>query len=307
MIVSASRRTDIPALYSKWFMNRLDEGYVFVPNPRNPHRLARVDITPENLDCIVFWTKNPMPMAERFEELERRGIPFYVQYTLTPYDKTIEPYVPSEKALLEGFAELSRLIGPSRCVWRYDPILIDERHSVAWHVRRFAEMSSILRGCTNRCVLSFVDPYKSLRGRFRAPSDAEMRAVAAGLSLEAGESGMRLFTCAEHIDLAAFGIEHGACIDRETIESVAGKAMDLKEDPNQRAACRCVQSVDIGVYDTCPHGCAYCYATSSAGAVRRNFENHDVRAPMITGYPIGDEIITDRTVPSNAAKQLPLF
>lgn len=307
MIISASRRTDIPAFYSEWFMNRLKEGYVLIPNPRNPNRLGRVELTPENVDCIAFWTKNPAAILHRLPELAAMGYAYYIQFTLTPYSAAIEPNLPPKADLLRTFIQMSQQIGAVRSVWRYDPIIVDDKQRVKWHIKRFSEICGYLCTHTERCILSFVDPYKNLNGKYRALTQDETVEIAAGFSQIANKCGIALYTCAEEIDLAQYGIGHSSCVDRDLIEKITGRRMTAKKDANQRAACCCIESVDIGVYDTCPHGCTYCYATSDVKTMLRRVAEHDPHAPMLTGYPRGDETITDRTAPSQKINQLSLF
>ena len=303
MIISASRRTDIPAFYSEWFMNRLKEGYALIPNLRNANRLGRVEFSPENVDCIVFWTKNPTPMFDMLELLKKMGYHFYFQFTLTAYDESIESNLPSKSELIKAFIELSERLSAECVVWRYDPIFIDEKHSVEWHIEQFSKMSERLKTYTERCIISFLDPYKSISGRFSGLTNNEMIAIAAGFSEIARNCGLALFTCAEVIDLSQYGIAHASCIDKRLIEQVIGSPIKAKTDANQRAACCCIESVDIGVYDTCPNGCAYCYATSNRNTVLRRVNAHNPEAPMLTGCPSGNEIITNRTTASQIISQ----
>lgn len=307
MIISASRRTDIPAYYAEWFINRLKEGYALIPNPRNPNRLGRVNLSPENVDCIAFWTKNPTAMLDKLWQLDSMGYSYYIQFTLTPYDKTIETNLPPKTDLLRAFLEMSKQIGTRRSVWRYDPVIVDIKHGVDWHIKHFAEMCESLHTHTERCVLSFVDPYKSLNNKYRILTHDEMIGIASGFSKIANKYGIALYTCAEEIDLSQYGIKHSACVEQRLIEKIIGSRITAKKDTNQRTACCCIESVDIGAYDTCPHGCTYCYASSSQKNVLRRMAAHDPQAPMLTGYPRGDEIITDRTTPSQIINQLNMF
>jgi Domain of unknown function (DUF1848). len=307
MIISASRRTDIPAYYSEWFLNRLKERYVLIPNPRNADRLGRVELSPDNVDCIVFWTKNPAPMLDRLDTIEKMGYPFYFQFTLTPYGRELEPNLPPKSELLQTFLELSRRIGPERVVWRYDPVLITGHCSVAWHLERFRELCGELHDATRCCVFSFIDPYAHIGKEFHGMSRGEMLAVAESFSEIAADYPLSLFTCAEEIDLSRFGIGHSACIDQKLIERIIGCPIWAKKDAGQRAACGCIESVDIGAYNTCPNGCAYCYATTSENTVRRRIRAHDPTSPLLAGVPRGDELITDRTAPSQKLPQLSLF
>lgn len=307
MIISASRRTDIPAFYSQWFMNRLKEGYALIPNPRNPGRLGRVELSADHVDCIVFWTKNPIPMLDKLEQLEAMGYAFYTHFTLTPYGQEMESCLPPKPKLLQAFIKLSKQTSPQRVVWRYDPIIVDAGHSISWHIEQFTRMCGELHLYTKRCILSFIDPYKSISDKFRAMTKDEMLAIASGFSEAAQKYDMALYTCAEEIELAEYGIGHAACIDRKWVEEIIGFPITAKKDANQRAACGCIESVDIGVYDTCTHGCLYCYATSDRKTALGRLRAHDTRAPMINGYPKGNEIVTDRTALSQKIKQISMF
>ncbi|MDR2573964.1 MAG: DUF1848 domain-containing protein [Desulfovibrio sp.] len=307
MIITASRRTDIPAFYSAWFLNRLKDGYALAPNPRNSQQLGRVELSPRIVDCIVFWSKNPAPMLDRFREIENLGYPFIVHFTLTPYGNEIESGLPPKKIILKTFIELAGRIGPQRVIWRYDPIIVDGRFSAMWHAEQFAALCEILHPYAHRCVVSFVDPYKSIAKFFRGVTHEEMRSVAAGLSRVADEYGIALSTCAEKIDLDEFGIGRGACVDKKHIEQVIGSRLDVKTDANQREMCLCAEAVDLGAYDTCPHGCMYCYAVSSPETAAHGLAAHRPSAPMLTGYPTGAEIVTDRTKGSRKATELCLY
>lgn len=307
MILSVSRRTDIPAYYSEWFLNRLKEKYVLIANPYNSDRLGRVELSPDSVDCIVFWTKNPAPMLGKLDAIEEMGYSFYFQFTLTPYGRDVERNLPPKGELLQTFQNLSRRIGPERVVWRYDPVMITETFSIAWHLERFQELCDKLYGVTSRCIFSFIDPYAHIGNEFHGMSREEMLAVAQGFSKIATEYQLPLFTCAEEIDLSRFQIGHSACIDRKLIEQITGCPIKAKKDTGQRPACGCIESVDIGAYDTCPNGCVYCYATSSEKAMQRRVRAHDPFSPMLTGIPRGDELITDRTTPSQKILQLSLF
>ena len=307
MIISASRRTDIPAFYSEWFVNRLKEGYVLIPNPRNAGRLSRAELSPDNVDCIVFWTKDPLPMLEKLEQIDAMGYDYYFQFTLTAYGRTVEPNLPSKGELAETLIRLSERIGAERTVWRYDPVIVDPEHTVEWHIRQFAAMCDRLRDHTERCVISFIDPYKNIDPSFRSMTREEMTAIASAFLEIAKKYGISLHTCSEEINLEKYGVEHSACIDRALIERIVGCAIDVKKDANQRGACRCIESVDIGAYDTCLHGCKYCYATSNEKTARRRAGAHDPNHPSLIGYVRGDEKVTDRTAASQKSKQIRLL
>ena len=276
-------------------MNRLKDGYVLVPNPHNAIRLGRVELSPANVDCIVFWTKNPIPLSNKFAVLDKMGYAYYIQFTLTPYDKMVESCLPPKDVLINAFVEISKRIGKERIVWRYDPVFIDEKHPTDWHIDQFTKMCTLLHSYTERCTLSFIDPYKNIRNSFRSMTHNEMLDTAAGLSEIAGQCGVLLYTCSEEIDLSSYGIRHSSCIDKSLVERIIGFPINIKKDTNQRPSCCCIESVDIGVYDTCPHGCSYCYATPNVNTMLRRVTTHNPSAPMLTGYPVGNEIITNRT------------
>lgn len=287
MIVSASRRTDIPACHMPWMLNRLSEGYALSANPYNPNQLTRIPLAEGVTDCIVFWSKNPAPLLKVLPEVEGFCIPFYIQFTLTPYGKGLEPGLPDKKTLIRTLRALSEKLGPRRVVWRYDPILIGEGLSVDDHLRLFGEMAGLLSGFAERCVISFLDLYahikKPLAGIARPPDESECLLLAKGLSEIAGERGIALFTCSEKLDLSAYGIAHGACIDQKLIESIIGRPLSVPKASGQRSDCGCIRSSDIGAYDTCPLGCIYCYGTRRRvqPALRAKMTDCDIGSPLL--------------------------
>ncbi len=311
MILSVSRRTDIPNYYSEWFLNRIREGFLCVRNPMNAHQVSRIDLSPELVDCIVFWTKNPLPLMDRLEELWE--YPYYFQFTLTGYGKDIEPNLPDKRTvLIEAFRELSRGIGKGKVIWRYDPILFTERYTEAYHVRAFGEIAGALRGYTERVVISFVDLYAKTRKNMQGicmvdPEKEALTKFASGLSQIAGQNGMKIASCAEAIDLAACGIEHNSCIDKQLIERIIGYKISASKDKNQRKECGCIESVEVGTYHTCQNGCKYCYANDSVGRVRENYALYDPDSPILCSRITDQDVITERKVRSLKMTQMSLF
>lgn len=306
MILSASRRTDIPHYYSEWFYNRIREGFVLVRNPRNPHRISKLRLSPDVVDCIVFWTKDPERMLPRLDELG--GYDSYFQFTLTPYGKEIEPGMAEKRRIVETFRALSGRIGKERVVWRYDPVLLYGGYTVERHKETFAELTRALSGCTDTCVVSFLDFYRSTRTNFarmglRPAERADMESLAASFSRTARSFGMRLEACAESADLSRFGIGRASCVDKGRIERITGCGLDVKKDKNQRALCGCVESVDIGAYNTCPAMCRYCYANYSSGAVGGNVSRHDPASPLLTGALLPCDSVSERQMESLKRKQ----
>ncbi len=301
MILSVSRRTDIPAFYSEWFFNRLREGFVDVRNPMNIHQISRVKITPDVIDCIVFWTKNPKAMLARLDELN--GYNYYFQLTLNPYDKRIESNVPKKNVIISAFKELSSKIGNNRVIWRYDPILLTDTIDVNYHIHYFEELAKMLTGFTKRCVISFVDLYKKTSTNtkhinLRELNMDEISRIAEAFSNIAKRYELKLVTCAENVDLSNFGIDHGYCIDPELIAQICGYNLDVKKDKNQRKECGCVESVDIGAYNTCCHGCAYCYANFNNEKVRQQSGLYIKTSSLLSGELHDDDIVKERKVVS---------
>jgi hypothetical protein len=303
MIISASRRTDIPCCYSQWFLNRLREGYALIPNPRNAGRLSRVSLSPEQVDCIVFWTKNPAPMLELLPAVEKLGYSYYFQFTVTAYGRDMERNLPEKSVVIDTFKRLSDRVGPKRIDWRFDPIITNDKFSADWVAERFDWLCGELRDYTERCIISFVDAYSHTKNRGDALSRSEMLETAGMLSHIAKEFKLPVYACSEEINLKVLGIQPARCIDKGKIEEIIGCRIEAKKDTEQRPACGCIESVDIGAYDTCDNGCLYCYATTSEKTVHERREGHRPELPLLTGAPKGSEIVTDRTGTSLKVKQ----
>ena len=311
MIISASRRTDIPNYYSEWFYNRIKEGFLYVRNPMNDHQISEIKITPEIVDCIVFWTKNPLPMMSRLDEL--KDYPYYFQFTLTGYGKDVEANLPNKKTeMIPVFQKLAKKIGKEKVIWRYDPIFFSDRYTKEYHLKAFQSIAEALRGYTEKCVISFVDIYPKNKTNMNRLSshevkEDELRAFAKKLSRIAEENHMKIGSCAEKIDLDDCGIVHNCCIDRELIEKIIGCKLKVGKDKNQRMECGCVESVEIGTYNTCKNGCAYCYANYSSQSVETNAAKYDPLSPLLCGQVQEDDKITVRKVESLKEVQLSIF
>lgn len=285
MIISASRRTDIPAFYMDWFCMRLQQGFVDTKNPINPKQVKRISLSPDAVDGIVFWTKSPSPMLNRIDTL--KPYPYYVQCTITGYGADIEPNVPSKKeTILPAFLRLADRIGPERLIWRYDPVLMHDNYPVEMHCMRFAAIAKRLHGYTHSCIISFIDMYAKIEKRMqslgiRPCKEPEMHAMASAFAVIAKAHQMQLSTCAEQIDLDAYGITHARCVDDRIFSKIAGKNISFRKDKNQRLTCGCAQSTDIGAYNTCGNGCVYCYANHSQAVVERKRWVHDVNRAFL--------------------------
>ena len=291
MIISASRRTDIPAFYHRWFMNRIRDGFLLTRNPYNANQVRRVSLLPEDVDAIVFWTRNADKLIKYLPELSNYN--YYFQYTITGYPKELEKHLPSTYKSIETFIRLSDIVGPERVIWRYDPILISDITSINEHKRKFVKIANLLRGKTKKVVISFADLYQKTEKNLNSISGLKYHDILAHreelLDLCTYMAGvckinqLDIETCAEELELQHIGIKQGKCIDDELLNKVFNLDLSSIKDPGQRTECGCIKSIDIGQYNTCLHGCSYCYATFSEAMVKKNKLKHDPDSPFLLG------------------------
>lgn len=286
MVISASRRTDLPNYYFDWFLNRLEEGFVMVRNPFNHRQVSRIMLNKEAIDGIVFWSKNPEALLARLSEVE--DCPFYLQYTLNPYGSVLEPGLPSVEERIQTFLALAQRLGKRRMVWRYDPIVLSPAFPEEYHLEQFERLASSLAGAADECIVSFMDEYKSTRRNetelaFHKPSVEEMKQIAAALAKIASRYGLDIRACAEETDLSDCGILPAHCIDAGRIREISGRIISERKDASQRMACGCIKSVDVGIYNTCPNGCLYCYANYSPATIQKNCTLHELKSPFMVG------------------------
>lgn len=304
MIISASRRTDIPAVYADWFFHRVKEGYVLVPNPMNPHQLSRISLNPSVIDGIVFWTKNPIPMLPRLRELDGYGRRFYFTITITPYGKDVEPHIPSkEDEIIPSFIALSKVLGKERVCWRYDPVLISGKYNMEFHKESFHRLASLLGSYTEKCTISFLDRYTKIQKNMAAigalePSPEEQLELMRFFVPIAQKYGISIDTCCEERDFSALGILHAHCIDKNRLERIGAIKLEVGKDENQRPSCGCFSSIDIGSYDTCTNGCLYCYANRDGLLAESSFARHDPSSPLLIGKSGPLDKITERRMKS---------
>ncbi len=311
MIISASRRTDIPSYYSEWLFNRLREEYVLVRNPMNIHQIGRIDLSPSVVDGLVLWTKNPIPMLQRLSELEKYN--YYFQFTLNVYGKDVEPNIPSKKeTIIPAFIELSKTVGRDRVIWRYDPIFLNEHYTMEYHCTYFQKLVALLSEYTEKCTVSFIDLYRNT-ARNVQPLQIQIETHEQQLELLdtfskiAHQYGIYIDTCAEAIELGGLKIPHACCIDKERLERLGHCKLNVEKDKNQRPECGCVASIDIGAYNTCKNGCLYCYANYSNTTVTKNSERHNPTSPLLFGEVGEGDVIIDRKVQSWKTPQGSLF
>lgn len=312
MIISASRRTDIPAFYSDWFLNRLREGFLLVKNPFNANQVSRINLSSDSVECIVFWTKNPEKIVSKLSEVDRLGYKYYFQFTVNSYDKSIESNVPSKSEIIRTFRTLSDIIGSERVIWRYDPILLTDKFTIGYHTKWFDYIAQELDGYTNKCIISFVDMYKKCQRNMKNINLAEIDIskkyeIAKILSDIAKNHGLTIESCAEDIELQSVGIKHGKCIDDMLVSKIINNKISVGKDTSQRDECGCVSSIDVGTYNTCQHGCRYCYANYNQETVNKNLLAHDSSSPLLCGGLTGKEKITERKATRSLSKQKSLF
>lgn len=306
MIISASRRTDIPSFYSDWLINRFKEGFVCVKNPMNPKQISKIILSSDVVDGIVFWTKNPIPMLEKLKYFH--DYMYYFQFTVNAYGNDIERNVPNKNSeIVPAFQYLSKKISKERVIWRYDPIMITEKYSVDYHIRYFEELAKRLSGYTEKCVISFIDFYRNTSSNLKPfivkpLSNHDMMKIAGSISKIGEKYKIKIESCAEEIDLESVGIEHGSCIDQSLFERLLGCKLKAGIDKNQRLKCGCMESIDIGAYDTCKNGCRYCYANHSQKAMERNLTLYDPDSPLLCGCIQDDDVVKERETKSLKGK-----
>ena len=287
MILSVSRRTDIPAFYGKWFMQRLKEKYVLVRNPFNIHQLSNIPLTTTSIDAIVFWTKNSKPMHKYLKDIDNMGYKYYFQYTITPYKKDMEENLLDKKIIINSFQELSSLIGKDKVIMRYDPIVLTSSYTIDYHIKAFEKLCNHLKDYTNKIIISFLDYYnntsKNMQSHnvFNITTD-DMYKLAENFSSIAKSYKIILESCAEKIDLEKYNIKHGKCIDNELIEKITGAKLKAPKD-SQREHCNCIKCIDIGEYNSCIHNCLYCYANINKESAYKNYKLHNPLSPLLIG------------------------
>jgi hypothetical protein len=290
MLISASRRTDIPAFYAKWLLARLRAGFCEVANPFNAAQVTRVSLLPSDVDALVFWTRDPRPMLPLLPEIRAMGHQPFFLFTLMDNPRALDPKCPGPDVSIPAFAALAEAL-PGRITWRYDPLVITDKTPPDWHRRTFEGLCARLAGLTDRVAVSFLEPYRKIAGRLRALAedgyavtrleDEAAVALLRDLRDMAAARGMALATCCQPEVFAQAGIPPARCLDPDWIEARSGVRLARQKDPHQRPGCGCAPSKDIGAYDRCLFGCRYCYATTSFDRARERFARHDPEAPSL--------------------------
>ncbi len=294
MILQTGLRTDIPAFYTPWFLRRLEEGYVLARNPYNPRQITRYRLDPAVVDCIGFCTKNPAPMLPHMDKLSSFGQHWFV--TITPYGPDIEPHVPPKEQVMADFRRLSAILSPQQVTWRYDPILLTDIYTIERHLADFEAMCAQLEGATDTCVISFIDLYEKVKRNFpeaRAVRREERLLLGRKMAAIAARHGIRLQSCCEGDELAPFGVDCSGCMTIATYERALGCRLNAPRQPRTSRGCLCHLTADVGAYNTCGHGCRYCYANYNEESVRRAMAQHDPHSPLLLGQVQPGDVIRD--------------
>ena len=293
MIINTGGRTDTVQYYSEWLLRRFSEGYVLSRNPLFPNKITRYELTPDKVDCVVFCSKNYKPILLRLHEITNR-FNTYFYYTITAYGKDIEPGVPSVKESIETLIELSKQVGKQRVAWRYDPILLTKKYSIGLHIKTFERMAGMLAPYIDRCIFSFVEIYRKLETNMPEIiplSVGDMDALAQGLGYIAEKNGITIQTCGTNGDFTRYGINASGCNTLDILGKANGISFKHLKHKGMRHGCHCIESRDIGAYDTCMNGCKYCYANKTPQKAFENFKYHDPSSPMLLGNLKPDDII----------------
>ncbi|HEY9204920.1 MAG TPA: DUF1848 domain-containing protein [Candidatus Methanoperedens sp.] len=291
-IISVSRRTDIPAFYGDWFMNRLKEGFAGYVNPFGGQKYI-VSLEPQDVACFVFWSKNFSPFLDKLMILEELGYKFYFNYTITGLPRIFECNSVDKETAIKALKELSRRYSPGHINWRYDPIISSDITDCEFHLRNFENIASALEGYVRRCYFSYVVLYGKVRKNFEkfqgqngvriADLEADLRIrLANRLADIADIHGISMFTCCGD-DLMSGKIRKAHCVDGKLIKELFGINGFICNERPTRNECGCTESADIGTYDTCPHGCIYCYANMNKKVADMRYEHHDKDAAFL-GY-----------------------
>ena len=293
MILNTGARTDTAQYFSKWLLKRFEEGYVYTRNPLFPNKVTRYELSPYKIDAVLFCSKNYAPILPRLREITDQ-YRTYFHYTITAYGRDIEPGVPSVEESIRTLIELEKIVGRGRIAWRYDPVLLTDTYTVERHLETFAYMAEQLAPHIDRCIFSFVEMYKKLETNMPelVPlTEDDKQHLAEGLGATAAKYGMRIQTCGTNGDYSRYGIRSSGCATLEILGRANGcEFRDIKHK-GMREGCHCIESRDIGAYDTCLNGCKYCYANKSPQKARENYKLHDPASPLLIGHLEKDDVV----------------
>lgn len=310
MIISTGMRTDIPAFYSKWFMNRIREGFVYVRNPYYKEQIIKYSLNPNVVDGITFCTKNPNPMLDNLDELKEKYNMFWF-VTITPYGKDLEPNVPDKKQIIESLKKLSEKLGKHAVALRYDPILLNKDWTIDRHIKAFKKLIEQIKDYITDVTISFLDMYETVKNNapeIRTLTELEQREIGKAFSKIAKENQLQLHACCEREFLKEYGIDVAGCQSQKVIEKAFNEKLNVKERKSQRLTCNCLLGRDIGEYNTCMHLCKYCYANAHSNLVKENVRKHNCNSPLLIGnFKEVDNIKEAKQISWKTYKQESLF
>mgnify|MGYP002619889637 CR=1 FL=1 len=294
MILNISGRTDIVAFYSEWLMNRLDEGFVDVRNPFYPKMVSRIMM--EDVDLLFFCTKNPIPILDKLKDIHKK---VYFHVTLTPYKNDIEPNVPDKSKIIESIKKLSTIIGKENIAVRYDPVFINDKYTIDYHIKAFDKVCSLLDGYVDKILISFIDEYKNVKNnisllKYKDFTEDDYEKIGLNFSKSAAKHHLYVHTCFEDRDLTEYGFVKDECMSKQLAFHLTGKEYKEEWKARKERKCHCVKMVDIGVYNSCKHFCKYCYANYDEKQVNLNFNNHNPNSSLLIGELKDDDIIKIR-------------
>ncbi|WP_124100591.1 DUF1848 domain-containing protein [Ruminococcus sp. Marseille-P6503] len=285
MIINTGGRTDTVQYYTEWLLNRFKEGYVLTRNPLFPNKVNRYELDPGKVDCVVFCSKNYKPILSGLHEITDR-FNTYFHYTITAYGKDIEPGVPPIEESMHTLVSLSEQVGRKRVAWRYDPVLLTEKYTVETHLQTFEHMAGVLAPYIDRCIFSFVEMYKKLKTNMPELiplTERDKEKLAEGLGGIAEKYGIAIQTCGTNGDYTRYGINKSGCMTLDILGKANGIEFKNLKHKGTRQGCHCIESRDIGAYDTCMNGCKYCYANKSSRRAFENYKYHDPASPLLLG------------------------
>ena len=304
MLINTGGRTDTVQYYTEWLLNRFSEGYVLSRNPLFPNKVTRYELTPDKVDCVVFCSKNYKPILPRLHEITDR-FNTYFHYTITAYGKDIEPGVPDIEESMKTLILLSNQVGRQRVSWRYDPVLLTPKYTIQRHLETFEHMAQTLSPYIDRCIFSFVEMYKKLESNMPeliTLSDWDKDALARGLGSIAQKYGIFIQTCGTNGDFTRYGIHASGCMTLDILGKANNVTFKNLKHKGTRQGCDCIESRDIGAYDTCMNGCKYCYANKTPKKAFENYQYHDKLSPLLLGNIKPDDTIIQGAQKSFKAK-----
>lgn len=287
MIINTGLRTDIPAFYAPWFINRIKDGFVYVRNPYNEKQVTKYILNSQLVDLFVFCSKNPRPLIDLLQKddvLKDYGQYWFV--TITPYSTDVEPFVPEIQNVIETYKILAKRLGKNCVCWRYDPIFLSSKYNVEFHLNAFEHIAKQLEGFADVCVISFIDLYKKVQRNFSEISEVSVNEqdFLCRAFLQIGQKyGISIKTCAEDSRFASFGVDVTGCMTKDVFEKALNQKLQIPKFKQNRKECACLLTADIGAYNTCGHFCRYCYANNNKRLVKQNISLHDPFSPFLTG------------------------